>query len=147
MVLAETGDGRWRLWQILRARRSLRESPPTSLDAGSVLERLTDALRLVLAAEARCRSAMVPLRCSLDTIARGTDGTPRYVALMPAAQPAAVAGGVSASELAAELVQLAQGCMGGSPAAARAWRSALETLGAELTGGVPATAAGARKRG
>ncbi|HEY0255395.1 MAG TPA: GTPase domain-containing protein [Kofleriaceae bacterium] len=72
IVLAATGDGRWRLWQIVKREPSLRE-----LVANRVLE-VTAAERLVDEASTACA-----LPCSLDSLGVTELARPRFVGLMP----------------------------------------------------------------
>jgi signal recognition particle receptor subunit beta len=85
IVLAGEADGTWRLWQIVKARPSLRsqldralgEGTPDALAAG-----LRSAARHLLAAAARFPAAAAGLAPSLDGVGEGDVG-PVYVGLMP----------------------------------------------------------------
>jgi signal recognition particle receptor subunit beta len=85
IVLADAGDGSWRLWQIVRAEDSLREIIARALEeeAGDELvHRICWAAQLLLEAEERLSQASFALSCSLDTI--GThDARAVYIGLMP----------------------------------------------------------------
>lgn len=74
IVLAETGDGRWRLWQIVRREPALREQPDISPER---------AERMVADAAAACRAAAVAVPCTLDTVGAELD-RPIYIGLVPA---------------------------------------------------------------
>jgi len=127
VVLAETGDGRWRLWQVVRTQRSLRETLPRHLTGVSperALERLAEAARLVLEVDAQSRELGVPLRCTLDTVGK-TDGTaPVYVGFMAAPGDAEVPAGATPDELGSELAVLARSAAG-NVAGAGAWLTAI----------------------
>jgi signal recognition particle receptor subunit beta len=78
-------DGEWRLWQIVRVERSLRDALVRGLDDSSphaLLRRLLDAGRVLLAAADAL--AMAPCRLSLtvDTVGGSADA-PRYVGFLP----------------------------------------------------------------
>ncbi|HEY1550680.1 MAG TPA: GTPase domain-containing protein [Kofleriaceae bacterium] len=76
IVLAETGDGRWRLWQIVARSATLRDL----LDDDGALER-DDADRLV--EQAIESMAGMALPCTLDTLGMLDTARPVYVGLMP----------------------------------------------------------------
>jgi hypothetical protein len=87
IVLAETGDGRWRLWQIVRREPSLRElfgdgSEPVDPQGAAAL-RLASAGRRLAEARAMCAAAALPLPCSLDTIGISDVDRPIFVGLVP----------------------------------------------------------------
>lgn len=71
IVLAETGTGAWRLWQIVRREPTLREM---TIDVAM-------AERIVADAAASCARARVA--CTLDTIGLTATRRPVYVGLMP----------------------------------------------------------------
>lgn len=71
LVLAETGDGRWRLWQLVRAEPSLRER--ADVDVARVL---TEALQLNEQLGAR-------LPCALDSVGIDASGRAVFVGLVP----------------------------------------------------------------
>jgi signal recognition particle receptor subunit beta len=74
IVLAETGDGRWRLWQVVG------HSPPLrALSSTDALEpeRLVDAFATV------CRRASLAVPCTVDTIGLSEVKQPVFVGLMP----------------------------------------------------------------
>ncbi len=103
IVLAATGTGSWRLWQIVRAERSLREQLE-GLDrcgAEQAAARILEVAAHLAEMSGRLASAPCHLRCSLDTVARGERG-PIYVGLMPmerASQPAPQSGEALGLEL------------------------------------------------
>lgn len=86
IALAETGDGRWRLWQVVLAQRSLRDivlDAAGTADAAAMVQGLGLASRIL--AEASTTSASLPLRlpCTLDTIGVSDVGRPVYVKALP----------------------------------------------------------------
>jgi signal recognition particle receptor subunit beta len=84
IVLATTGQGTWRLWQIVRAERSLREKL-TDIENCSTAEaaaRLVEAATLLCDIGLRMQTAPCSLPCTLDTVGCGDRG-PVYVGLMP----------------------------------------------------------------
>lgn len=85
VVLAATGSGTWRLWQIVKKEDSLRalvtrDDPEPSPHA--FLRRLLDAGHLLLAATESLPLAPCRLPITVDTIG-GERGTPRFVAFLP----------------------------------------------------------------
>lgn len=82
VVLAETGDGAWRLWQIVRIAESLRTwlIEGDSLEPVELYDRLTRAATLL--GEAHARYGGTGFLATLDSIGRGEHG-PQYVWLMP----------------------------------------------------------------
>lgn len=74
IVLAETGDGRWRLWQVVRADASLRSL--SHRDAERLVESFTQA--------ARRASLRVPI--TVDTVGMSEMHQPVFVGLMPEAE-------------------------------------------------------------
>jgi signal recognition particle receptor subunit beta len=76
IVLSETGDGRWRLWQIVRREPALREL---------IAIEPAHAERLVAEAAAACAGAAIGLACTLDTVGVELDRA-IYVGLMPVAR-------------------------------------------------------------
>jgi signal recognition particle receptor subunit beta len=71
IVLAETGDGRWRLWQVVGTSPSLRALAVAESD------------RLVESFAGACRQASLPIPCTLDTIGLSELAQPVFVGLMP----------------------------------------------------------------
>jgi hypothetical protein len=85
IVLADTGDGRWRLWQIVRAEDSLRELMGHAVReraAEQVLYRLCQAAQLLLDAEGKLADAPCALPCSIDTVGP-SESAAVYIGLMP----------------------------------------------------------------
>jgi len=85
VVLAVSGEGQWRLWQIVKAEETLRDLIVAGIDDSSpegLLRRLLDAGRLLLTATESL--AMVPCRLPLriDTIG-APRGIPLYVGFLP----------------------------------------------------------------
>jgi hypothetical protein len=88
LVLAETGDGKSRLWQIVRKESSLRDLlGDGDEDAQDVARRLANASRLLAEAQALCANRALPLCCTLDTIGVSELNQPVYVGLVGAATP------------------------------------------------------------
>lgn len=85
IVLAATGDGSWRLWQIVRAESSLRDhaagaaSEPTP---DLAVFRLCETARLLVDFHARVEAMPCALPCGLDTVGQ-TDARAVYIGLMP----------------------------------------------------------------
>ena len=83
LVLAETGDGKSRLWQIVRKESSLRNLlGDGDGDAQDVARRLANASRLLAEAQALCANRALPLCCTLDTIGVSELNQPVYVGLV-----------------------------------------------------------------
>jgi signal recognition particle receptor subunit beta len=78
IVLAETGEGRWRLWQVVQREPSLRE---LVADAGAV--DTGTAQRLLAEASALSSSTPLRLSCTLDTVGVTEAAQPIYVGLVP----------------------------------------------------------------
>ena len=90
LVLAETGDGRSRLWQIVRRESSLRDLLGVGRDDANALDvarRLANASRVLAEAQALCASRLLPLCCTLDTIGVSELNQPVYVGLVGATTP------------------------------------------------------------
>jgi len=84
IVLAATGGGTWRLWQIVKLVPSLRTwlVDGATLAAADLLGRLAAAAACLGEAHLRCiDTRLLP---TLDTIGRGVNG-PQFVSLMPGA--------------------------------------------------------------
>jgi len=87
IVLADDGDHGWRLWQIVRAERSLREAVDQALrdlPGESVIPRLSRLAELLLDADDRFARLALALPCNLDCVG-ALDGTAVYIGLMPEA--------------------------------------------------------------
>ncbi|HEX7833636.1 MAG TPA: ADP-ribosylation factor-like protein, partial [Thermoanaerobaculia bacterium] len=85
VVLAATGDGAWRLWQIVKVERSLRDDLVDGVADSSpqgLLRRLLDAGRLLFAATESLALAPCRLPISVDTVG-ASNGLPLYVGLLP----------------------------------------------------------------
>jgi signal recognition particle receptor subunit beta len=84
IVLATTGQKTWRLWQIVRAERSLRErlTDIQRCTTPEAAQRIVEAATLLCEIGTRMQSAPCSLPCTLDTIGCGDRG-PVYVGLMP----------------------------------------------------------------
>jgi signal recognition particle receptor subunit beta len=84
IVLAATGKGNWRLWQIVRAEGSLRDhlDDIRRCSTDEAASRMLGVAALLSDISARVASLPCELRCSLDTVGRGERGA-MYVGLMP----------------------------------------------------------------
>jgi signal recognition particle receptor subunit beta len=108
VVLAETGDGSYRLWQVLRHEPSLRAlffDDFESLDPASAARLLTVAGRLLTEARDICTALSLPLPCTLDTIGVSEFDGPVFVGLVPLA-PRLEEGPVNPESIASELAAL-----------------------------------------
>jgi signal recognition particle receptor subunit beta len=108
VALAETGDGGYRLWQVLRREPSLRDlflDESSAMDAASAARLLAIASRLLTQAKAVCAVGAFPLPCNLDTVGVSELNRCSYVGLVPHAPfPDPGAGTVEA--VASELASL-----------------------------------------
>lgn len=84
VVLAATGQGTWRLWQIVRAERSLRERLEELRECSTddAAARILEAASLLCDIGGRIQKAPCSLPCTLDTIGSNDRGAV-YVGLMP----------------------------------------------------------------
>jgi signal recognition particle receptor subunit beta len=83
VVLAASGSGTWRLWQIVRAETTLRDHlRDSNHSAHALLRRLLDAGRALLAATESLVLAPYRLPITVDTVGI-PNGTPLYVGLLP----------------------------------------------------------------
>jgi signal recognition particle receptor subunit beta len=84
IVLASTGQGTWRLWQIVRAERPLRNRfhDIAHCSTEEAAARIIEAATLLCEVGARIQNAPCNLPCTLDTVGFGENG-PVYVGLMP----------------------------------------------------------------
>ena len=85
IVLAATGDGAWRLWQIVRAEESLRDLAELAVNEEApelALQRLCMTAQLLADVGARLADGPYALPCSLDTIGQ-SDAAGVYIGLMP----------------------------------------------------------------
>lgn len=98
IVLAEVGDGTWRLWQVVRVQPTLRDwlADASGLELPQLYRRLVSAAGVL--GEAHAKLAGTRLAVTIDTVGRGAGGA-QYVALMPAlgAPPPAPVESVEAS--------------------------------------------------
>jgi hypothetical protein len=86
LVLAETGDGRFRLWQIVQSEPTLRElfvDGSETLITRHAARQLGTASRLLAQAHAKSAQGAWALECSLDTIGASDVGEAIYVAHAP----------------------------------------------------------------
>jgi hypothetical protein len=82
IVLAATGDGRARLWQIVREEPSLRQlfiGDGENLGPRLAARQLATASRLLGEAQTACVRDSLALSCTLDTIGVSESGRPIYV--------------------------------------------------------------------
>jgi signal recognition particle receptor subunit beta len=88
LVLANAGDGSWRLWQIVRSETSLRDELEdlNERSADDAAARLLEVGGLLLDMDAKLGRAACPVPCTLDTVGRGKFG-PVYIGLMPSTPP------------------------------------------------------------
>lgn len=85
IVLAATGDGMWRLWQIVRAEESLRdlvERASTETEPETVIDSLCQTAQLLVEVNEKLAEAPCELPCSLDTVG-ACDASGMYIGLMP----------------------------------------------------------------
>jgi signal recognition particle receptor subunit beta len=84
IVLASSGAGAWRLWQIVKVGESLREQLARATDKSpaALLRGLLDAGRLLLSATEWLTLAPCRLPITIDTIGASNDG-PLYVGFVP----------------------------------------------------------------
>lgn len=84
IVLAATGDGRWRLWQIVRAEESLRDlvERASSGEPDIVVDSLWHTAQLLVQVNEKLAEAPCELPCSLDTVGV-CDASGIYIGLMP----------------------------------------------------------------
>lgn len=85
IVLASTGDGRWRLWQIVRAEESLRdrvERASSESEPAEVIDSLCETAQLLVDVNERIAESPCDLPVSLDTIG-ACDESGMYIGLMP----------------------------------------------------------------
>jgi len=84
VVLAATGSGTWRLWQIVRVEQSLRDylEDIERCTTDEAAARILDAAALLSDMIARLQNAPCDVPCTLDTVGRSDRGAV-YVGLMP----------------------------------------------------------------
>lgn len=82
VVLADAGDGAWRLWQVVRVQPTLRTwlADAATLELPQLYRRLVSAAGVLGEAHARLAGTRLPI--TVDTVGRGPSGS-IYVALMP----------------------------------------------------------------
>jgi signal recognition particle receptor subunit beta len=93
VALADDGHDGWRLWQVVRAECSLRESVESALrelPGDALLPRLCQLAQLLLDADGKLARLALPLPCNLDSIG-AADGIAVYIGLMP--DPASASAG------------------------------------------------------
>jgi len=86
VILAPAGEGRQRLWQLVRVEQALRERLATSVsesDPEHVARELLDCASHLLHARADLHTPELSLACTLWTISADTQTPPRFVGLMP----------------------------------------------------------------
>jgi len=84
IVLAATGDGSWRLWQIVRAEESLRDLVERAREAEGeeAFDNVFTSALLLLEVHERLATAPCDLPCSLDTVG-ACEASGMYIGLMP----------------------------------------------------------------
>ena len=95
IVLADDGQRGWRLWQIVRAERSLRDAVDQALrdhPGEAVLPGLSRLAQLLLDADDKFARLALALPCNLDCVG-ALDGIAAYIGLMPAPATAAAPAG------------------------------------------------------
>ena len=109
LVLAGSGDNRFRLWQIVRSEPTLRElfiDGCETMIPRHAARQLATAARCLAEAQAVCSFNALSLACTLDTIGVSDVGRPVYVGDFPL-QPASPTSNASSAELLArELADL-----------------------------------------
>jgi signal recognition particle receptor subunit beta len=78
IVLADSGAGDWRLWQIVRAEPTLRELIDGALASDRAHAQLVDLAEQLIEADERLARTPLGLACTIDTI-----GAAGYLGLMP----------------------------------------------------------------
>lgn len=87
VILAKAGGGRYRLWQLVRVQRALRDrlaAAGSLIHADDVAVELYNAAAHLLEARAALHTQDLPLPCTLWTISADFPAQPRFVGLMPA---------------------------------------------------------------
>jgi signal recognition particle receptor subunit beta len=104
IVLAATGDGRWRLWQIVRAEKSMRDHLDgiSSCSVQDAAQRIVDAVASIGDLIERSEAAPWAGSCSLATVGRGDRGA-MYIGLMPMKRNRTVTSEAIGDRLGAEL--------------------------------------------
>jgi signal recognition particle receptor subunit beta len=85
IVLADAGDGSWRLWQIVHAEDSLRDNVAAALREPTpelVLYKLCQVAQLLLEADRKLAETPCSLQCSIDSVGVA-DHAAVYIGLMP----------------------------------------------------------------
>jgi signal recognition particle receptor subunit beta len=85
VVLADDGDGGWRLWQVVRTEESLRELISRELHdytGEALIARMCQAVQLLVDAQDQLGHLPLVLPCNLDTIGSSEIGA-IYIGLMP----------------------------------------------------------------
>ncbi|MGC4092764.1 MAG: hypothetical protein QM756_33755 [Polyangiaceae bacterium] len=86
VILADAGDGRFRLWQLVRVESALRERLAAAVvlpEADAVAQGLADVASRLLTARAWFHDGNVSLPCTLWTVGDHARYRPVYVGLMP----------------------------------------------------------------
>lgn len=86
VILADAGDGRFRLWQLVRVSQALRERlamAAADADPHGLAIELRDAAEHILRARRLFHSAGLDLPCTLWTVGGETERQPLFVGLMP----------------------------------------------------------------
>lgn len=88
IVIADSGEGGWRLWQIVRAETSLRDAIDEAFDErdnDKLIGALARIAQLLIEAEDKLAATPLALACTLDSIGESTSeaGGAVYLGLMP----------------------------------------------------------------
>lgn len=88
IVIADSGEGGWRLWQIVRAETSLRDAIDEAFDEDDddkLIARLAHIAQLLIEGEDKVAATPLGLACTLDSIGESAaeSGGAVYLGLMP----------------------------------------------------------------
>jgi hypothetical protein len=86
VILASAGQGRFRLWQLIRSEQALRERVASALQQGDPAQLASELLEAVAhleKARALLHTKDLRLPCTLWTVSGETREQPRFVGLMP----------------------------------------------------------------
>lgn len=86
VILGDAGEGRLRLWQLVRADTALRERLAAAMvlpEPVAVARELSDVAMRLAASRDAFRAATIPLPCTLWTVGVGASSKHAFVGLMP----------------------------------------------------------------
>jgi signal recognition particle receptor subunit beta len=109
IVLAETSDRSFRLWQVVRREPSLRQAFAEGTGSGEATHlalSLANLSRLLSEAGYLCAATALALPCSLDTLGASELNRPRYIGTMPRRPTSCSDTPASAEFVAGELLSL-----------------------------------------